>query len=62
MPGERVAVSRERVQRFADWVASTHPQLGRPDALDPSQLFELADEFEGGGLADNRRLFIVRGR
>lgn len=54
--GERVAVSRKRVERFANWVASTHPELGAPEALDEAQLFELADEFEGGVLADNRGL------
>ena len=54
--GERVAVSRARVLRFADWVRELHPELGSPDALDEVKLFELADEFEGGTLADHRGL------
>ena len=54
--GERVAVSRERVKRFAAWVSRAHPEVGPPDALDEAQLFELADEFEGGILGEKRGL------
>ena len=51
--GERCAVSRKRVQRFAAWVRRAHPELGSPDALDESKLLALADEFEGGALAES---------
>jgi uncharacterized cupin superfamily protein len=54
--GERGAISRERVTRFAAWVAESHPELGSPDALDEAVLFRLADEFEGGALTENRGL------
>ena len=48
--GERGAVSRARVLRFADWVREKHASLGSPDALDEDRLLALADEFEGGAL------------
>ena len=35
--GERVAVSRARVKRFAAWVRRAHPELGPPDALDEAE-------------------------
>ncbi len=54
--GERVAVSRERVNRFASWVVSTHPELGPPADLDGTKLLDLTDEFEGGGVVGNRGL------
>ena len=54
--GERCAVSRERVERFAAWLRSSHPELAEPEALDAAKLEELADEFEGGELSRNRGL------
>jgi uncharacterized cupin superfamily protein len=51
--GERGAVSRERVARFAEWVREKHPEVGSPDALEESRLLELADEFEGGAVSDH---------
>ena len=54
--GERSAISRQRVKRFAAWVASTHPELGNPEELDEAKLLELVDEFEGGVLGENSGL------
>ena len=51
--GERSAVSRERVGRFADWVREQHPELGHPDALDEDTLLELVDAFEGGAVSQH---------
>lgn len=54
--GERAATSRARVQQFIAWLAETHPEIERPEALASPQLVALADEFEGGRLSADRGL------
>jgi uncharacterized cupin superfamily protein len=54
--GERVAISRERVQRFVAWLGDRHPEIDRPEALEPEPLLHLANEFEKGRIRTNRGL------
>jgi uncharacterized cupin superfamily protein len=54
--GERVAVSRNRVNRFLAWLEETHPELGPATEQAPDNLLHLANEFEGGQVRENRGL------
>jgi uncharacterized cupin superfamily protein len=54
--GERVAVGRERVARFREWFAATHPEIGEPESLSPDELIRHANDFEGGAVRENRGL------
>ena len=54
--GERVAISRERMQRFVAWLGDRHPEIDRPDALEPEPLLHLANEFEKGRIRKHRGL------
>lgn len=54
--GERVAVSRERVERFVAWLAASHPELGAAAEQEPEALLRLANDFENGQIKLNRGL------
>ena len=54
--GERVAVSRKRVQRFVAWLAQEHPELGPAADQEAEALLRLANTFEGGQIKLNRGL------
>jgi len=54
--GERVAISRKRMTRFVAWLGEVHPEVDHPDELPLAELLDLADEFEGGRVRQNRGL------
>lgn len=54
--GERASVGRPRVERFLVWLAAAHPEVDRPEELEPGDLIQLADEFEEGRVGRNRGL------
>jgi uncharacterized cupin superfamily protein len=54
--GERVAVGRERVERFVAWLAEEHPEVDHPECVSSDELIVLANEFEGGLVRENRGL------
>ena len=54
--GERVAIGRERFERFERWLREVHPEIERADALDPQELLRLANEFEDGRIRAHRGL------
>jgi uncharacterized cupin superfamily protein len=51
--GERVLMPIERMQAFAQWLSAQHPEVGNLLKRPMDERLELADEFEGGGLADD---------
>ena len=54
--GERVGVSRARVERFVTWLEETHPEKGPAAEQEPEALLRLANEFEGGRVRGSRGL------
>jgi uncharacterized cupin superfamily protein len=54
--GERVAVGRERVARFLEWLDTQHPEATPAAEEPPDTLIRLANEFENGAVRENRGL------
>jgi len=54
--GERVAVSRARVERFVAWLGENHPDALPAASQEPEALLHLANEFEGGKVRESRGL------